>query len=233
MVRSKAAHELLKYNGGNAIFYCQMSNHKGALVRIPSATSASGYAAMLNRKENFMKELTEFMGGSMNKSNGSSDAAKCILQFFFENFEEEFKEVAKKNNVLLTTGVEKIGPSQVEAMLHEAGIGKSNSRVLFRHLNQFFGKPLFASEKVRRQCFSRQEFQPVVDIHELSDKTKVNYWYKLPHEMLQHHVRYLFCSNDFCNVSGIHITVGGDHGKGKSQICIRCNYQLNYILHCN
>jgi len=38
--------------------------------------------------------------------------------FFFDNFEEELKEVAKKNNVLLTTGVEKMGPSQVEAMLH-------------------------------------------------------------------------------------------------------------------
>ncbi len=82
MVRSKAVHELLKYNGGNAIFYHQMSNHKGSLARIPSATSASGCAAMLNRKENFMKELTEFIGGSMNKSNGSSDAAKCTLHFF-------------------------------------------------------------------------------------------------------------------------------------------------------
>ncbi len=81
-VKSKAVHELLKYNGGNAIFYHQMSNHKGSLARIPSATSASGCAAMLNRKENFMKELTEFIGGSMNKSNGSSDAAKCTLHFF-------------------------------------------------------------------------------------------------------------------------------------------------------
>jgi hypothetical protein len=110
-------------------------------------------------------------------------------------------------------------PSKVEAMLHETGIGKSNSRVLFCHLNQFFGTSIFALEKVRRKCFSGEEFQPAVDIHELSDKTKVYYWYKLPHEMLQHHIRFLFCDDDFFDLSGVDITVGGDHGKDKSLNC--------------
>jgi hypothetical protein len=54
-------------------------------------------------------------------------------------------------------------------------------------------------------------------VHELQDKTKVNYWYKLLHEMLQHHARYLFCRDNFFDVSGVDITIGGDHGKGKSQ----------------
>ena len=88
---------------------------------------------------------------------------------------------------------------------------------------------MFASEKVRRQCFSGQEFQPVMDVHELLDKTKVSYWYKLPHEMLQHHVRFLFCRDDFFDVSGIDITVGGNHGKGKSLNCFRSNYYYIYI----
>ncbi len=35
--------------------------------------------------------------------------------------------------------------------------------------------------------------------------------------MLQHHARYLFCRDDFFDVSAIDITIGGDHGKGKSQ----------------
>jgi hypothetical protein len=35
-----------------------------------------------------------------------------------------------------------------------------------------------------------------VILHELPDETKVNYSYKLPHEMLQHHVHYLFCRDD-------------------------------------
>jgi hypothetical protein len=163
---------------------------------------------MLKRKENFMKELQKFMGESLNEStldHGKSNAARCILQYFFENFEEEFKEVAHTNNLLLTKGQQKMEPSQVEAMLHESKISKSNSRVLFRHLNQFFGKSLFASEKVRWRCFSGQEFNPMIGVHELPDITKVHYWYKLPHEMLRHQARYLFTREDLCDVSGVDI----------------------------
>jgi hypothetical protein len=47
--------------------------------------------------------------------------------------------------------------------------------------------------------------------------------------MLQHHVRFLFCHNDFFDVSGIDITVGGDHGKSKSLNCFRSNYYYIYI----
>jgi hypothetical protein len=108
--------------------------------------------------------------------------------------------------------------TQVEAMLHEAKIGKSNSRVLFCHLNQYFGKSLFASEKVRNKCFSGHEFKPTTRVYELPDKTKVHYWYKLPHEMLRHHARFIFSHDDLCDVSGVDITVGGDHGKGKLMI---------------
>jgi hypothetical protein len=52
-------------------------------------------------------------------------------------------------------------------------------------------------------------------VHELPDKTKINYWYKLPHEMLQHYTPNLFSRGDFLDISGVDITVGGDHGKGK------------------
>ena len=106
-------------------------------------------------------------------------------------------------------------PSKVEAMLHESKIGKANSRVLFRHLNQFLGKSLFASEKRRKQCFAGQEFNPTTAVYELPDKTKVHYWYKLPDEMLKHQAKFIFTEEDLCGVSGVDITVGGDHGKGK------------------
>jgi len=56
MIRNRAVYELLKYMGGNAILYCQMSHHKGALIRIPSASSASGYAMMLKKKANFIED---------------------------------------------------------------------------------------------------------------------------------------------------------------------------------
>ena len=106
-------------------------------------------------------------------------------------------------------------PSKVEAMLHESKIGKANSRVLFCQLNQFLEKSLFASEKRRKQCFAGQEFNPTTAIYELPDKTKVHYWYKLPDEMLKHQAKFIFTEEDLCGVSGVDITVGGDHGKGK------------------
>ena len=157
-----------------------MSNHQGALIRIPSATSAKGYAGMLRRKDNFMNDLIKFMGDSLNDSNGKRDAVKCILQFCFDNFEDKFKQIASNNDVLVTKGAEKVEATKVEAILHESKIGRSNSRVLFHHLNQFFGKSLFASEKVRKQCFAGQEFNPTTAVYELPNKTKVHYWYKLP-----------------------------------------------------
>jgi hypothetical protein len=116
MIRNRAVHELLKHMGGNAILFHQMSHTNGALIRIPSASSASGYTMMLKRKKNFMKELLKFMGECLNEStldhcNGKSNAARCILQYFFENIEEEFKEVAHNKNLLLTKGQQKMEPS--------------------------------------------------------------------------------------------------------------------------
>jgi hypothetical protein len=65
---------------------------------------------------------------------------------FFEIFEEEFKEVAHSNNLLLRKGQQQVKPSQVEPMLHEAIISKANLCVLFE---PFFRKSLFASEKTQ------------------------------------------------------------------------------------
>ncbi len=90
---------------------------------------------------------------------------------------------------------------------------------------------MFASEKVRCKCFSREDFQPTVDVHKLPDKTKVNRWYKLLHEMLQCHACYLFCSDDFFDVSGVDITIGGDDSKGRSQYVF--NKQLFTFLNIN
>ena len=69
-------------------------------------------------------------------------------------------------------------------------------------------------------------------MHELPDKTKINYWYKLPHEMLQHYTPNLFSHGDFLDISGVDITVGGDHGKGKrflqATIFINC---IQFIIY--
>jgi hypothetical protein len=166
---NKVVHELLKSCGGNSFFYRQLSGYKSALIRIPSAGTSAQYHKMVKKKGNFLEHILLFMDASLKKSSEtghSSEAAACIIQYLFDNYEEEFRAVAAENNVALKS-TKKMEPSKVEAMLHEAGIGKSNSRVLFRHLNQFFGTSMFALEKVRCKCFSGEEFQPAVDIHEL------------------------------------------------------------------
>jgi hypothetical protein len=76
---------------------------------------------------------------------------------------------------------------------------------------------MFTSEKVWHQHFSGHEFKPVTDVHEPPYKTKINYWYKLPHEMLKHHARFLFSHEDLVDVIGVDLTVVGDHGKCKTQ----------------
>jgi hypothetical protein len=156
-VRNRVAHELLKSCGGNSIFYSQISGHQGALIRIPSAGTPGQYSKLLKRKGNFMEQVILFMNNSSKKLRcndtvGTNEAAACNIQYLFDNYEEEFRAVATKNNLALQDN-KKMEPSKVEAMLHESGIGKSNSRVLFRHLNQFFGASMFASEKVGGSVF--------------------------------------------------------------------------------
>jgi hypothetical protein len=77
---------------------------------------------------------------------------------------------------------------QVEAMLSEAGLCKSNSRILFRYLNQFFGKGKFESEHKRRAYFAGNEFPPVVDRLILEDKTIIDFLFKEPDKMLQQQI---------------------------------------------
>jgi hypothetical protein len=141
------------------IFHPQLSRHRGALIRIQSAGTSAQYHKMVKMIGDFMEQMVLFMDASLKKSSEaghSSEATECITQYFFNNYEEEFQAVATKKNVALKSK-NKMELSKVVAMLHEAGIGKSNSRVLFRHLKHFFGTSMFASEKVRCKGFSAEE----------------------------------------------------------------------------
>jgi len=64
----------------------------------------------------------------------------------------------------------KMEAAQVEAMLQEAHINWSVSRVLFHHLKQFFGASFFEAEHVRWSTFMGQEFAPISDVKTLPDK---------------------------------------------------------------
>jgi hypothetical protein len=54
----------------------------------------------------------------------------------------------------------KMDAAIVEAMLSESGLNTKNSRVLFKHLNQFFGHSFFGSEKKRREYFAGHDPHP-------------------------------------------------------------------------
>jgi len=104
---------------------------------------------------------------------------------------------------------------QVEAMLSEAGLCTNNARILFRHLNRFFGKGKFESEHKRRAFFAGSDYPPIVDKMILPDKTVINYWYKEPHKMLQQQISQIIKTEELIGLRHVDISVGGDHGGGK------------------
>lgn len=217
-LHDKTVHELLKINGGEAIYYRQQSSHKGALVRIPSSDSAQQYQLKLKRKNNFMDRLISFMGESL--PGKEEEAASCICSYLFDKYEKDFRLVAANNNIAIAQE-KKMDASKVDAMLLETNLTTSSSRMLFRHLKQFLGKSCFESERKRRKQFSGQEFPPVTKIYEMKDKTKIHYWYKLPVELLKHYAQYIFIGENLSDVSSVDLTVGGDHGKERFRMILK------------
>jgi hypothetical protein len=87
---------------------------------------------------------------------------------------------------------------KVEAMLMlEANINTSSSRTRFRHLSQFLGKSLFEYKRKWQNQFCGQEFLHTKKTHELKDKPKFYYWYKLPVDLLKHYASFIFSGEDF------------------------------------
>jgi hypothetical protein len=84
---------------------------------------------------------------------------------------------------------------KVEAMLLEANINTSSS------------------------CFGIST--NTTKIHEVKDKTKINYWYKLPFELLMHFACFIFSGEDLSDASGVDLTVRGDHGKEFLKLIVR------------
>ncbi len=73
---------------------------------------------------------------------------------------------------------QKMDIAKIEAMICESGLNTKNSRILFKHLNQFF---LFREEALRLG----QDFLPKVDWMILLDKTTIHCWYKRPDEVIK------------------------------------------------
>jgi len=77
------------------------------------------------------------------------EAAECIIRVLYKKQEEAFPSFALEKS-LIADKEKKMNAVQVEAMFSEAGLCKSNSRIVFQRRNQFFRKEKFESELKRR-----------------------------------------------------------------------------------
>jgi hypothetical protein len=124
--------------------------------------------------------------------------------------------VAIEKGLLPKEKEDKMDVISIKAMLSEANITVQSSRVIFRHINQFFGRKMLTSEqKGILQNFKDNDFKPTCERKLLEDKTVVRYWYKPPDLLLRHQLEHMISEKDLGLVEEVHCTVGGDHGGGK------------------
>jgi hypothetical protein len=122
---------------------------------------------------------------------------------------------------LLQDNKKKMDAVQVESILAEAGLTKNNSQILFRDLNQFFGKGRFESEHKHHAFFAGNEYSPVVDNTTLPDKTVIDFWYKEPDKMLQHQINNIIKKEQLSQLTHVDLSVGGDHGGRKFWMALK------------
>ena len=154
------------------------------------------------------------------------EASECIFRALYKKQEEAFTSFALEEGIISDNN-KKMDAVQVESMLLEAGLTKNNARVLFRHLNQFFGKRRFELEHKGRAFFAGNEFPPVVDRTTLPNKTIIDFWFKEPDKMLQHQINNIIKIEQLQQLTRVDLSVGGDHGGGKFRMTLKILFRFN------
>jgi hypothetical protein len=175
--------EVVKYHGRKSIKYMQLNNRIRFLLPLPSARTTERYIVEFEKRGCIIDEITDLIATSAQCTK--EEAAECLVCAVFNEFKEPFVKVSMEKGIMPNVHC-KMDTASVEAMLCEAGLNTKNSRVLFKHLNQFFGKGFFESEKKCREYFAGQDFPPVIDRKVLEDKSTVHYWYKQPDLLIKH-----------------------------------------------
>jgi hypothetical protein len=102
---------------------------------------------------------------------------KNIIKHYCVSESDIFVEVAQEQGLDFKKKV--MSPEYAAAMLSEAGIGPTKSRVLNRYITAFLGKRLMPAEaKIYRSESSIDDLPPVVRTKQLEDKTKVRFFVK-------------------------------------------------------
>jgi hypothetical protein len=112
-------------------------------------------------------------------------------------------------------------------MLSEASINTKNTRILFWHLNQYFGHSSFVLEQRRRTYFSDCDFPPTVDKEVLPDKTVIPFWYREPHHLLKNQATKMLQTDDLGNLNSVDFAVGGDSGGSYFNMMLKVLFCLN------
>ncbi len=216
--------EIVKYKRSHdAIEFTQKNNRPGFLIFCPSSRSVERCQAEIGKKSGTIDSLLAVISKSANCD--LKEANKIILRSLYGKNDAAFESIAVENGFIMA-GSKKMDAVQVEAMISEAGLTKNNCRILFRHLNQFFGRSLFESENKRRSYFAGTEYPPVVDRIVLADKTIVDYWYKEPDLMLTHQINNIINQDELPHVTSVDLTVGGDHGGGKFRMTLKILFRF-------
>jgi len=209
--------ELVKLKGSNdgVIKFRKRNNRPGCLLLAPTLRTTKKFATTVVQSIREAMECSE------------ADAAESLLENLSKSYEESFKAVAKGQGLVVPVE-KKMNAMQVEAMLAECRLGKDASRALFRHLRQFLGRSFFESEHKRREAFAGKDFPPTVNTLELPDKSMVDYWYKLPHELIKHQINTMVkCHSDLDGLIHVDICVGGDHGGGKFRMSLKVLFRFH------
>ena len=220
----KLLQEVVKLSGRNkSVHYIQANNRCGWLIPQPSFRTKERYSIELAKKDSFLDEILSNM---MTSFGGiKEEAAECLIRALHQRFEESFMSVALEKGVARNPE-KKMDAASVEAMLSEVRLNTKNSRVLFKHLNYFFGKSFFESEIKRRQYFAGQDYPPIVREKVLEDKTIITYWYKAPDELLKHQLKYMVTPHQLVELNRVDLTIGGDHGGGKFRMTLKILFRF-------
>ena len=215
--------EIIKFHGAKTVKFTSRNNRPGSLLIMPCLRNIKRYDNEFSKKGSMIEFLVHHIVEHSNCN--PSEAAECLIRGFYKKFEDSFATVAIQKGV--TPIKRKMDEATVEAMLCEASINTANARILFRHLNQFFGHSYFASEQKRRSYFGDSDYPPTVDKEVLPDKTIIPFWYKEPHLLLQHQVNVIIKPEDLGDLKRVDLAVGGDSGGGFFRTMLKDLFRFN------
>jgi len=211
LVKLKSEKGVIEYQKGN--------NRSGYLLEVPSVRCTNRYGVAFAWQGSFTDAAVNVVKKSAQCTE--SEGAEGLLEALFKYHEDAFRAVAKRNGAGVVAAEIKMNAVQVEVMLSECRLGKEASRILFCHLNQFFGQSLFESEHKRRAFFSGKDFPPTGKKIELEDRTIIDYWYKEPDKLISNQTDVMVKESQLEGVKRVDLCIGGDHGGGKFRMSLK------------